>query len=144
MSASPALLWRRRFEVVLFGGNVVAGALLFAGWVGASRRIILGHQMAWVSVALAGLIVAAAANGLFLLEGRRAIQTRLRPYRREAISVGRGPSGSATAVEPLVASDVMNMYHRPICQLVAGKPVNQASRAEHDRVGRIACGVCRP
>jgi hypothetical protein len=140
--------WRFGDVFGLALGNVTGLAAIVAAYIGASHEAVVREQVPWVNLGLVGLVLASAANGGWLLAGRRACgRLRYRLLPREtgapwpgAVS-GQAPSGPTAT---LVASPAMTWYHRPDCQMVAGKNVSAAGRTEHEAAGRRPCGVCRP
>jgi hypothetical protein len=140
----------------VLAANIVGAALIFAGWWAASGTSSARSQLAWLNLTLVGLIVAAAANGLWLARGRRTVMLArgsVLPYPprraaspRAASSNGHGPVGriAASGHEGFVAASNMTRYHSAGCGLVTGKQVMVAPRAAHESAGRIACEVCRP
>jgi hypothetical protein len=131
--------------VVLYAATIGGLATMFVGWWGASGTARLSHQIPWVVVAAAGLIALGAGNGLWLLIGRRAVADR----RRALLSSFEVPAPAEAVVtdgaEPRpVWSAGMQRYHRPDCQLVAGKTTRSATVAAHAKAGRQPCGMCQP
>lgn len=125
------------------------GALaLLVSWWGASGTALLTRQYAWTDLGIAGAVVIACGNGLWILTGRRAVGER----RRRVLDAYAGLSSpDATTLAPveqeangLVASPGMRRYHRPGCQLVSGKAVAAAPIDVHERHGRRPCGICQP
>jgi hypothetical protein len=130
---------------VLYACTVGGLATLLVGWWGVSGTARLSHQVPWVVVGTAGLIVLGAGNGLWLLIGRRAVAERRRsllgafaaaPLTASTHRNGAGP-------KPVWATG-MQRYHRPTCQLVAGKATRSSSISAHHRAGRQPCGMCQP
>ena len=137
-------LWRRRDAVGWLVAEVVAVVLLVVAWWGTSRTVEVDRQDGWFGLGMAGLVVAGVGNGLWLLAGRAAVSRRARSViacdqasRAERVVDGYAPTR-------LVGGASLAHYHRPDCRLAAGRPVDAADRAGHERLGRRPCGVCRP
>ena len=127
--------------------NIVGAVVVLIGWLGVSGTARLSHQYGWTSVAVAGLVIAAFGNGLWLLGGRRAVGVRRRRLLADAPegSVEIIPSTattSPTADDRPVTAPAMTRYHRPGCILVRAKDVHPY---EPGRDGAARpCGICRP
>jgi hypothetical protein len=141
--------WRFGDAFGLALGNATGLAAIVAASVGASHEAAVRDQIPWVNLGLVGLVVTSAANGGWLLAGRRAcgrLRYRLLPAEAGAPWPG-APAAQVTAARPtatLVAAPAMTWYHRPDCQMVEDKDVIAARRADHEAAGRRPCGVCRP
>lgn len=123
-----------------------AGALAIAvGWIGSSGTAALGSQYGWLSLAVAGLALTGAGNCLWLLGARRAIRGRRRVL-VATLAVQRAPATTAGPADEalLVSTNEMRRFHRPGCELAAGKDTRSAPLAVHVRAGRRPCGVCDP
>jgi hypothetical protein len=109
--------------------TLVALAVIGVAWYGASGEGRLSHQMSWLNLSVAGLMVTGAGNLMWLARGRRSVGER----RRELLARWEpaGPAGSSwptsaperevPADGPLVRAAGMRLAHRPGCPLVAGK-----------------------
>lgn len=129
---------------------VGAAVALLVSWWGVSGTARMSTQIAWVNLGVAALILIAATMGMWLLAGRREVG-RLQASitaSLEAVLVDRVRAPSvASAPDPadkdaLVSGVGMTLYHRPTCQLVAGKPVTVATRRSHEVARRRPCRVC--
>jgi hypothetical protein len=147
--------WNRTQFAGLVGGNVLAVALAFVGWVRASSEGRAGDQIVWLNVSFAGVVVALGVNGFFLARGRQTVRlatpVALAGTRRSGAapvpsSNGSGPIRSAGAPRPgrFVAVAGLNRYHRHHCALVSGKAVEEAMADSFAAAGRIPCEVCEP
>ena len=129
----------------LLAANGVALAMIAVSWWGAGGATSTSTALSWLYLAPGGVLVAGAANGIWLLRGRRAVgleRIALLPRRRAVLSA---PSGSAVpASSPLLATALMNHYHGPECPVVAGKRIRPLPVDAHRRAGRRPCGICRP
>jgi hypothetical protein len=139
--------------VSLFALNGIGLVLIFVGWWQGSGVTPDHDQLAWLNLSLLGLLVAGAANGVWLARGRRVIglaRSAVLPYPSSlmplpAVSTnGNGHRPRTTRSPGLVASPAMTWYHRSDCLLVVGKDGRAADRDAHQQAGRQACEVCRP
>jgi hypothetical protein len=106
----------------------------------------VGHQVVWIDLAGAALLVSGAGVVLFLTAGRRAIGRRRLGLFGDFVD-GEALAALATGVAAgdLVSAPTMTKYHRADCSFVAGKAgVVAASAAGHEQAGRRRCGVCLP
>ena len=137
--------WRLGDALSLLTLNTVGLVLVLAGWYAAAGRLLFHDQVAGANVAVAGIIVAGAGNGLWLLTGRRALGLRRRTVagdiERHYRSRPRPVTEQATT---FVASRGMTRYHRPQCVFAAARPVVARHRQTHEAQGRTPCEVCRP
>lgn len=132
--------------------GTTAGVLLTAaGWLGTSGQSTPSDQMVWVQLAVVGTGLVVMANARWLLAGRRAVNRYYRqvstavPLTLDALGSFSGVEyGAAVGERRLVAVPAMRWYHRPECELTAGKAVTADSRQTHETAGRRRCGVCRP
>jgi hypothetical protein len=132
--------------------NIAGITLVTTGWWMASGLSHPGPQIAWVNVSLLGLLVAGAANGVWLAQGRRAVtlaRAAVLPAPRRDEGPTRSTAAAATRaadlnVGALVTGPGMTRYHRASCALVAGKAIIPADSGAHQAAGLDACEVCRP
>ena len=121
-------------------------ALLVAGWVLVRNESVYADQVAGINMAIAGVLAAGAGAIPMLLAGRRAVGIR----RLAVLGDLRGMPVRASALashDPtshLVGGEGLRRFHRAGCTLAHGRNWSAASRSEHERAGRVACGVCRP
>jgi hypothetical protein len=140
--------WSSEHVVRLIIADGLGLILVLVGWWQAAGVGSVHAGIAWLNLCLAGLVVAAVGNGLWLLRARQAVGlARMRVLgapRPVGVSSDRvyRPSDNGHAV--LVAVPGLLRFHRPGCALVAGKQVRVASRVAHERAGRQACEVCEP
>ena len=122
-------------------------ALLVAGWVLVRNESVYADQVPGINMAVAGVLLAGAGAIPMLLGGRRAVGVRrlallgdLRgmPARSSALT------SDALTSQNLVAGVGLRRFHRVGCTLAQGRNWSAASRSEHERAGRVPCGVCRP
>lgn len=144
----PVALWRRADLLFLFAALGVGLLLIGVGYWGVSGTRVFDDQVSSARLAAVGVVVAQAGVVRSVIAGRRALGRRLRSSlpaaatARPAVAIA-GSAGSGSAGQPVAAAD-MTRYHRPGCAFAAGKGVLAASAADHERVGRRPCGVCRP
>jgi len=123
---------------VLVGSG--AAACLVA-WAAASGRAAVADQTGFVSLGVAGFLVAFAGEVSWVLRGRRAVG------RRAVLLLGGPPQArsgwAAPRADELVAGAGLRLYHRADCRL-AGSAWAADGRAGHEAAGRRPCGVCRP
>ncbi len=125
--------------------NVVGLAGIAASTIGAGGERVPADQLGWLSLGIAGLLIALSADLAIVFAGRR----RLAGHRGR---LGRLPTARPISVAPRVTSDECDLvavaggrrFHRPGCSLVVGKTATAEVRAELERGGRMPCGVCRP
>jgi RNase P/RNase MRP subunit p29 len=133
--------WRRADVLALPLPYAIALACLLLAWLDGSRSLTVAQQMDPLNLGIAGVIVAGAANTIWLGGGRRRVALRRERLRRLVAGQCGEPQ---TAARPEAAGSVVGLpggrrYHRPGCALVRGKPV-----AATGRDGRLPCGVCCP
>jgi hypothetical protein len=138
--------WGSR-ELIRFVALSVASLVLLAvGWLGAGGEALLEEQMPFLDVAVAGLLVGAAGGALWVIAGIRAVRSRKAVVKAlVAVRAGGTAAGAASVRSDMfVAGAAMTRFHRPDCSLVAGKELAAATRVDHQRAGRRACGMCAP
>ena len=122
-------------------------ALLVLGWAQVRSESVYADQVAGINMAVAGVIVAGAGTIPMLLAGRRAVALRrlavLGDLRGMPVRASAGPSGDSNS-QNLVGGEGLRHFHRAGCTMAQGRNWSAASRQEHERAGRVACGVCRP
>ena len=125
----------------------IGSALLVAGWVLVRNESVYAHQAAGINMAIAGAVAVGAGAIPMLLGGRRAILARrvavLADLRRRPVRASAGPSVDSTS-QHLVGGEGLRHFHHAGCTMAQGRNWGAASRSEHERAGRVACGVCRP
>lgn len=146
---APAEPWGRQHVAGVAAANVIGLLTVLASWYGASGSGRTPAQTNLITVGVIGAVLVAAANGLWLLAGRRAVVRRI-----GGVVDGTAPrldrpegevAGVAATESPLpVATDSMRWYHHPDCPLAAGKNPAPATVGTHIEAGRAPCGVCAP
>ena len=149
-------IWGPRRLMVALAGNGVGLTLIAMAWWATSGARSIPHQLAWLNIGVAGLILAGVSTLFWFGHGRRVL-------RRERISslppaVPLAPTDSPATVVPLkarvrsaargsheglVAVAGTVRYHRPGCVLVRGK-VTVSAGTGRSRGSIRACEVCRP
>jgi hypothetical protein len=122
-------------------------ALVVLGWAQVRGESVYADQVAGINMAVAGVVVAGAGTIPMLLAGRRAVVLRrlavLGDLRAMPVRASVGVSGDPTSPS-LVGGEGLRHFHRAGCTMAQGRNWSAASRQEHERAGRVACGVCRP
>lgn len=122
-------------------------ALVVLGWVQVRNENVYADQVSGMNIAVAGVVVAAAGSIQMLLAGRRAVGVRrlavLGDLRGMPVRASVPASDSSTS-QDLVAGEGLRHFHRSGCTMAQGRSWSAASRPQHERAGRVACGVCRP
>lgn len=104
-------------------------------------------DLSWLSLGVAGLVVAGISNGIWLLRARQAVTTaRVVLLPSNDFIVGSELVMLASeAEEPRIVSAVgMSRYHRLDCQLVVGKQVQPRTPIACEKLGQRPCEVCEP
>lgn len=139
--------WSRR-DFVRLAVLVALGAVVCAlAWNGTSTRSRLEDQTAWIALGVAGLLVAAAAQFVWVVRGRRAVagygaqvQASVASLVQDRIAA---PSSSGSGAG-FVAAEGMAHFHRSECPIAAGRPWLPEPRRAHEAAGRTPCGICAP
>jgi hypothetical protein len=164
MSPEPVRLWRPIDLASVAIGNAAGLLVILAAWTGAGHEVVADHQIGWVDLGIAGLVIITVANAGWLLAGRRACW-RLRhsllpaerglPWPTSPTAAAGGAARHAAPVDapargaphpqaPFVASGAMTWFHAPDCRMAAGKDLFTAGEAEHRAAGRRPCAICLP
>lgn len=115
-------------------------------WYGISGSGDTSLQALWFNIGIAGAVISALGNGVWLLRGRRAVGDRRAALVSlevptpvtQARSVA-APSRAATDAHELVRVAGMTRVHRVVCPLVVGKRCEPARLDDGE-----PCGVCSP
>lgn len=146
--------WKPEDFVRLVSANAVGLILVFASWFQTTQAADVRGRLTWLNLALVGLVIAGAGNGMWLLRGRQVVglaRVAMLPQTSHAPGAtavfepganGSGPSANGSSFPVAVAGTAH--YHRPSCMFVAGRDVTAASPRDHEREGRSPCGVCEP
>jgi hypothetical protein len=144
---------RRRLDEPWTGGEIgqtiilqtVAVGLVVVAWYGASGSTSPRSQLSWVCLGLLGVVICGAANATMIASGRRSLSQR---QQAALVTLDGALASWAPPVvrdEHRVASPASHLYHRPGCQLIAGRDGVVAARpVEHADAGRQPCGWCEP
>jgi hypothetical protein len=137
--------WRLGDALSVLTLNAIGLVLVLTGWYVAAGRLLFHDQVVGANVAVAGIIVAGAGNGMWLLTGRRALGLRRRNLAGGIEHQYRSrPRPVATQTTSFVVAKGMTRYHRPDCVFAAARPVVARSRDTHEAQGRTRCEVCKP
>lgn len=140
--------WRDS-EVILVAVTAVIGVTAIGGgWFGSSRTDSLVPATVWLNLAVAGFVIAAAGNCVWLLRLRRAVGERrislisldIAPPQVGATPESRGTasrSTQSTATFQLVRVTGTTKVHFADCPLVSGKRLEAAAVGDGQ-----PCGVC--
>jgi hypothetical protein len=139
--------WTPADQMVLVVSTALGAAGLLWCWRLSAGDISWGQRLQWLTLAVVALIVAGVGDGLWLLQGHRAVRRQKQVLLRLIdASAGGTPhgldAGSVTLDTDRWAGERMTRYHRAGCLLVAGKPVTCAPADEHVRAGRAPCAIC--
>ncbi|WP_019874817.1 hypothetical protein [Sporichthya polymorpha] len=119
----------------------VGAIVLVAGWWEVSDRASMESQIPAFNIAVLGLVLIGAGQGLWFLRGRRACSDR----RRLLLGADAAPAVISAAVEDTDSfAGTERFYHRLDCAMVDDRDWAPSPRATHERVGRTPCGVCAP
>ena len=140
--------WRNGELVSLIAGVAVGAAVFTVAWIGASGHAELDDQKGWLVVGVFGFFLALAAQGLWIVRGRRAVATHAARVMGDVASLTTTPAGAVArpvqALEQLVAADGMRRYHRADCPIARGRGWSPLPRPAHESAGRTPCGICQP
>jgi hypothetical protein len=148
--ARPGRAWSLHDLIRLYTVNAVALVVVVTAWWAAAGTVRTTTQIACIAAGIAAVILAGGANCVWLLVGRRAVALRRRTVRAKSALVAEllTAQDDVAPADPLRATDLLYLpgsrrYHRPGCELLAGKSgVKRAGAA--DRTSRLPCGVCAP
>ena len=139
--------WSRGHLVSLAVIVALGGVACALAWNGTSTRSQLDDQTPWIALGVAGFLVAAAAQMVFLLQSRRAVMAHSIEVQASVASLVQvrtaAPSRPGLATG-LVAAEGMARFHRPECPIAAGRPWQPEPRNVHEAAGRTPCGICSP
>lgn len=144
--------WSLEISIRVLAFNAVGLILIVVGWYNSAGSDQPGSQLRWIEVGVAGFAVATIGNGMWVLRGRRAVGAAARQLFGSDLPAVLPSVPGALAVAPagfdvLLAAPGTIRYHRPVCTLLSGHPLDSLDshpRGAHERIGRRACEVCRP
>jgi hypothetical protein len=119
-------------------------------WYGSSGTTSWSTQMAWMVLSIAAVTVAAASCARWVITGMRSTRWERAQIVRVINAVWPDKSGGdrTTAVEERygapVAAPTMTRFHRPSCQLAAGKDVTGLTEAQIVDHHLAPCEMCAP
>jgi hypothetical protein len=140
-------LWPQQTLIVWAFLSGIGVALLVLGWVQVRNESTYADQAAGINLAIAGVIVAGAGTIPMLLAGRRAVGVRRLAVLGDLRGMparGSARVSDASTSPDLVGGEGLRHFHRAGCTMAQGRNWSAASRDEHERARRVACGVCRP
>jgi len=139
--------WTRRTCLLVLGLEALGASLIVVSWLGTSGTSRFATQITWLDFGVLGAITGHLGVMVWLLSGRRSLARR-----RSGLFPSSVPDGTPTAatdhrVEPDVVTrrvfvPGMAHYHRPGCQLVAGKTVTEAGSGTQANA-LVSCGMCQ-
>ena len=140
--------WSAEHMVLLWMADMVALALLMICWWEVASTGILRTQLTWIELGMAGLVIAGAANALWLLRGRQSVALASAMLLQESVLadldvVGQG-TGDGTAAGATVHVPGGSRFHRPGCAFVADRVARPMPRADLERAGLEPCQICSP
>jgi hypothetical protein len=145
--ASGGELWPQATLMTWSVLSTIGGSLLVGGWAQVRSESVYADQATGINLSVAGVVVAGAGALMMLLAGRRAVGVRrlavLGDLRAMPVRASAGTSSDSTS-QHLVGGEGLRHFHRAGCTMAHGRSWSAASRGEHERAGRVACGVCRP
>jgi hypothetical protein len=140
-----------RWLVFVLAGAVCCGL----AWYWGSGVATLQAQQGPLELTVSGLVLISYGHVVWLLRARRSVGER----QSQLLALWLSHDGSeatltiddivpaivgSAGTDALVGSDDVLHFHRATCQMAHGRVWEPASRAEHERAGRIACPICRP
>lgn len=136
----------RRWLTGLAGLALAGGVVLVLAWTAASGTVVETDQKLYAMVGALGAVMVSGAAGGGVAVARRTVRVRLAAAgaeldRRLAPQIG-GVCASGASAALRVAAANMRHYHRPGCQLVAGKPARPVAPSEYEAAGLRPCLVC--
>jgi hypothetical protein len=139
--------WSRGDFVRLVGLVVLGGLACALAWNGTSTRIRLADQTAWIGLGVSGFFVAAVAQFVWLVKGRRAVAVhgaRIQASVAALIQDRIAAPTPSVSVAGFVAAEGMQHFHRPHCPVAVGRGWSAEPRGVHEAAGRTPCGICKP
>jgi len=127
----------------------VAGlGLIWAGWNGAGTYNDIRKQFPYlISGGIAGLALVVIGVGLMIIQSQRADRVQLEANLVELRAILERmtgvPTTNGSADSALVVAGP-NAYHRPDCNLVAGRDLRRITPDQAVTAGLEACRVCAP
>jgi hypothetical protein len=138
-----------RLPAMVVGVQLLAVAVAVVAWYGTSGVDVPSRQLPWIGLACLAPMLSGAVNAVWILGTRRALgrrQQRMTERARRLAGELRQsglPKETDLAAVKLVAVAGLTFYHRAGCVLVEARGC-AASREDHERAGRSACGWCLP
>jgi hypothetical protein len=135
---------QHRERVLLINGAGLA--LVVAGWFqSAVAETAVRPRLTWLAVSISGLLVSGSANATWLLRIRQYVSGGrgvVRAELREALQTFGSIPTIFEGRNVIVSAAGTSRYHRPSCQLVAGKSAAPVTGRERPRLA--PCEMCLP
>jgi hypothetical protein len=138
-----------RLAALVVGVQLLAIAVAVVAWYGTSGVDVPSRQLPWIGLACLAPMLSGAVNAVWIVGTRRALGRRQALVAERARWVAGGltrsgrPKATDLAAVKLLAVGGLAFYHRAGCVLIEGRG-SAASRDDHERAGRSACGWCLP
>jgi hypothetical protein len=124
--------------------------LVIAGWYGASHTTRLFEEIPYlISGALLGIVLSTIGAALYfgywltrLVAGQREVVELLAGLQQAREGAEAPADGAAPGT--LVATASGTMYHRPDCQVVAGRPASELRKVRLPAPDMSPCRLCSP
>lgn len=138
--------WGDRDVMRLCVTSAIGLVAITVAWYGISGSAYTGTQALWLNIGIAGAVISALGNAVWLMRGRREVGRRrveLVSSRQDEATIEPSPRVAVeyTLTMPLgmVRAEGMSRVHRADCPLVAGKSWEPANIGDGE-----PCGVCVP
>jgi hypothetical protein len=127
---------------LVLGLGLLGAVLIVVAYLGAADEARLDDQFGWVNLGVVGLLIAGVGAGALLLVGRRAIGLRRVRLLRDAAQRATHVAATVDRDALLVWLPGSSLVHRPNCQLVRGKDVDELDATGVLQLALRACEVC--
>jgi hypothetical protein len=149
LGASP---WRISELVRTAAFGAIGLLAMICAYAGAANTVDFRNQIIWVAIAVGGTVFTGAAGVGWLLGGfasvsyeRRVLQARARlQYGLDSLGEPALPADGRTGADVIVTARGMRCFHRPDCDVVAGKSPVAVTRAQAGSRKLEACRMCQP
>ncbi len=128
--------------------------LVIAGWFGAAHTTRLFEEIPYlISGGLLGIVLTTVGAALYfgywltrLVAGQREVLELLAGLQARAVEGAQNTEGAAASSVPgtLVATATGTMFHRPDCQVVAGRPAAELRTVRLPAPELSPCRLCTP
>jgi hypothetical protein len=127
---------------VVLALGLLGAALIVVAYLGSADEAHLEDQLGWVNLGVVGLLVAGVGAGALLLAGRRAVGLRRLRLLHDPAPRAVQASPTSDRVPLLVWLPGSSLVHRPECQLVRGKDVDELDATGILQLALRPCEVC--